>query len=481
MTLQLHDTATRTTAPFTPVREGAVSLYVCGPTTQGGPHLGHLRTFLAFDVLVRWLERSGYEVAHVRNVTDIEDKILAKSAEAGTEWFAWSLRFEREFQDVLDRLGNRRPDYEPRATGHVPEMIELMQRLIERGHAYADGAGSVYFDVASLPTYGALTRQSLEDMQDAGEEMEPGKRDRRDFALWKAAKPSEPATASWDTPFGRGRPGWHLECSAMSRKYLGETFDIHAGGLDLRFPHHENEQAQSHAAGYGFAQRWMHSGMVTVDGLKMGKSLDNFVTAEDALAQHSAAAVRLALVGGHYRATVEYNAAAVQEAETVWERFSATARRAAEQLGENPLAGPDADLRAVDLPEDFVAAMDDDLSVPEALAVIHREQSALNTLLAAPDEAEADEVAGLLGRLRAMLDVLGLDPLGGQWGGRTGADDAEHAALDALIATQLAAREAARAEKDWARADALRDALTAAGIRIEDGRGGARWNLETRD
>lgn len=481
VTLHLHDTATRTTAPFTPVREGAVSLYVCGPTTQGAPHLGHLRTFLSFDVLVRWLERSGYEVAHVRNVTDIDDKILVKSAEAGAEWFAWSLRFEREFQDVLDRIGNRRPTYEPRATGHVPEMIELMQRLIERGHAYADGAGSVYFDVASLPTYGALTRQSLEDMQDAGEEMEPGKRDRRDFALWKAAKATEPETASWDTPFGRGRPGWHLECSAMSRKYLGETFDIHAGGLDLRFPHHENEQAQSHAAGYGFAQRWMHSGMVTVDGLKMGKSLDNFVTAADALGEHPAAAVRLALVGGHYRATIEYNTTAMREAETVWERFSATARRAAEQLEGAPIAAADAELRAVELPEEFVAAMDDDLSVPEALAVIHREQAALNTLLAARGGADGAQVAEGLGRLRAMLDVLGLDPLGEQWGGEAGAAGAEHAALDALISAQLTAREAARAEKDWARADALRDALTAAGIRIEDGQGGARWTLETRD
>src|SRR5699024_3525907 len=206
VTLHLHDTATRTTAPFTPVQPGAVSLYVCGPTTQGDPHLGHLRTFLAFDVLVRWLERSGYEVAHVRNVTDIDDKILVKSAEADAAWWAWSLRFEREFQDTLDRIGNRRPTYEPRATGHVPEMIALMERLIERGHAYADGSGSVYFDVASHPGYGALTRQSLEDMQDAGEEMEPGKRDRHDFALWKAAKPTEPETASWDTPFGRGRP-----------------------------------------------------------------------------------------------------------------------------------------------------------------------------------------------------------------------------------------------------------------------------------
>ncbi|WP_114856001.1 cysteine--tRNA ligase [Brachybacterium sp. YJGR34] len=481
MTLRLHDTATRTTAPLEPVREGAVSLYVCGPTTQGAPHLGHLRTFLAFDVLVRWLERSGHEVTHVRNVTDIEDKILTKSVEAGTAWWAWSLRFEREFQDVLDRIGNRRPTYEPRATGHVPEMIELMQRLIERGHAYADGEGSVYFDVASFPTYGALTRQSLEDMQDAGEEREPGKRDQRDFALWKAAKPAEPETASWDTPFGRGRPGWHLECSAMSRKYLGETFDIHAGGLDLRFPHHENEQAQSHAAGYGFARRWMHAGVLTVDGLKMGKSLDNFVTAARALTEHPTPAVRLALVGGHYRATVEYNATAMREAEVVWERFTATARRAAELLGEDPIAAAEADLAAVELPEDFVAAMDEDLAVPEALAVIHREQSALNSLLAAGGASDGTAVGQGLGRLRAMLDVLGLDPLGAQWGEHSGSAGAEHAALDALITTQLAARAAARAEKDWARADALRDALSAAGIRIEDGQDGARWTLETRD
>lgn len=481
MSLELHDTATRTTAPLIPVREGAVSLYVCGPTTQGAPHLGHLRTFLAFDVLVRWLERSGLQVTHVRNVTDIDDKILVKSAEADADWWAWSLRFEREFQDILDRIGNRRPTYEPRATGHVPEMIELMQLLIERGHAYADGKGSVYFDVASHPTYGSLTRQSPEDMQDAGEEMEPGKRERRDFALWKAAKAEEPATASWDTPFGRGRPGWHLECSAMSRKYLGESFDIHAGGLDLRFPHHENEQAQSHAAGFGFARRWMHSGVLTVDGLKMGKSLDNFVTAARALAEHPTPAVRLALVSGHYRATVEYNATAMGEAERVWERFSATAARAAEMLGEDPITAAEADLGAVALPADFVAAMDDDLAVPEALAVIHREQSALNTLLAARGAADTAEVASALGRLRAMLDVLGLDPLGVQWGQGSDATGAEHAALDALITTQLAARAAARAEKDWSRADELRDALSAAGIRIEDGPDGARWTLETRD
>lgn len=478
VTLHLHDTATRTTAPLIPVREGAVSLYVCGPTTQGAPHLGHLRTFLAFDVLVRWLERSGLDVTHIRNVTDIDDKILVKSAEAGAEWWAWSLRFEREFHDVLDAMGNRRPTYEPRATGHVPEMIAFMQRLIERGHAYADGAGSVYFDVASLPEYGALTRQSLEDMQDAGEQMEPGKRDARDFALWKAAKPEEPATAAWDTPFGRGRPGWHLECSAMALKYLGESFDIHAGGLDLRFPHHENEQAQSRAAGYGFAQRWMHSGVLTVDGLKMGKSLDNFVTAARALGEHPAPAVRLALVGAHYRATVEYNATAMREAETVWERFAATARRAAELLAGAGAAAPEADLRAVELPAEFVAAMDDDLAVPEALAVIHREQAALNSALSAKG-ADAAAVDAGLGRLRAMLDVLGLDPLGAQWAGSDGGSDAEHAALDALVRTQLAARQSARAEKDWARADEIRDALVAAGVQVEDGPDGARWSLAT--
>ncbi|WP_010534243.1 cysteine--tRNA ligase [Brachybacterium squillarum] len=476
MSLHLHDTATRTTAPFTPVREGAVSLYVCGPTTQGAPHLGHLRTFLAVDVLVRWLRRSGYEVTHVRNVTDIDDKILVKSAEAEAAWWAWSLRFERDFQDTLATLGTLRPDYEPRATGHVPEMIAFMERLIERGHAYADGEGSVYFDVASLPDYGSLTRQSLEDMLDAGEEMEPGKRDRRDFALWKAARDTEPETASWDTPFGRGRPGWHLECSAMSLKYLGETFDIHAGGRDLRFPHHENEQAQSHGAGYGFARQWVHSGMLTVDGMKMGKSLDNFVSAADALAAAPAPVVRLALVGGHYRANVEYNDAAVAEAQVVWERFGATVRRAAELVPGEALAQPSADLESVKLPEAFVAAMDDDLAVPEAMAVIHREQAALNTLLAtaAPDPTL---VAAGLGRLRAMLDVLGLDPIGPQWGGDTEDGDAAHTALDALVRTQLDARATARAEKDWARADAIRDALTAAGIRVEDGPDGARWTL----
>jgi cysteinyl-tRNA synthetase len=477
VSLNLFDTASRATAPFRPVREGAVSLYACGPTTQGAPHIGHLRTFLAVDVLVRWLERSGYDVTYVRNVTDIEDKILAKSAENGTPWWAWSYRFEREFHEILEDLGCRAPDYEPRATGHVTEMITFMQRLIERGHAYADGEGSVYFDVHSLPDYGSLTHQALEDMQDAGEEPEPGKRDPRDFALWKAAKPTEPATAAWETPFGRGRPGWHLECSTMAHRYLGETFDIHAGGLDLRFPHHENEQAQSHGAGYDFARTWMHVGVLTVDGQKMGKSLDNFVTGEDALAAHPAPAVRLALLGAHYRATSEYNEASLREAEVVWERFAATVQRAQEQLGQDRVLGQD--LRAVDLPEAFVAAMDDDLSVPEAMAAVHRTQAALNAALAERPAATDEQIDTLLGELRAMLDVLGLDPVA--WVETAGAGDSEHTALDALVQDRLAERAEARAAKDWQRADAIRDALVRAGIRVEDSADGARWTLAPLD
>ncbi|MDO5661738.1 MAG: cysteine--tRNA ligase [Brachybacterium sp.] len=475
MNPRLYDSASRTTTELRPVIDGAVSVYVCGPTTQDGPHLGHVRTLLAFDVLVRWLRRRGLAVTYVRNVTDIDDKILVRSAERGAPWWAWSLRCERQFHDELDALGFLRPDYEPRATGHVPEMIAFMERLIERGHAYAVGDGSVYFDVRSLPEYGSLTRQHLDDMQDDTEEQAPGKRDPRDFALWKSAKADEPASASWDTPFGRGRPGWHLECSAMAKKYLGETFDIHGGGLDLRFPHHENEQAQSHAAGYGFAERWMHAGMLTVEGQKMGKSLANFISVEQALADHPAPVVRLALVGGHYRASVEYNPSTVREASVVWDRFTATLRRAADIAPE--VADADADaLSVVELPEEFTAAMDEDLAVPEALAVIHRTQSTLNTALGST-RGETGDVATLALQLRAMLDVLGLDPFALPWAGGAEDSGAEHTALDGLVRSQLAERAAARAAKDWERADAIRDALAGAGITVEDGRDGARWSL----
>ncbi|MGQ4534929.1 cysteine--tRNA ligase [Dermabacteraceae bacterium P13115] len=468
MTLHLYDSASRANVPFTPLQEGQAAIYVCGPTTQSSPHLGHLRTFLAFDVLVRWLERSGYRVTYVRNVTDIDDKILAKAKENDAEWWAWSLRHELEFGRVMDALGARRPDYEPRATGHVPEMIEFMQRLIERGHAYPDGNGNVYFDVHSFPRYGALTRQDVNAMQDGGD-AEAGKRNPADFALWKSAKADEPETASWPTPWGRGRPGWHLECSAMAKKYLGEAFDIHGGGLDLRFPHHENEQAQSWAAGYGFANLWLHSGLVTVDGMKMGKSLNNFITAEDVLSKHSAAAVRLALVSASYGSTLEFNADSIAEAETVWGRFYATVKRASEMDGVELLT-------AESLPEAFTLAMNDNLNAAGAMAEVHRGITALNAALSGNDAAAVSEK---LAEVRGMLDVFGLDPLHAHWRSTGGGDDTALRALDALVSSQIAQRAEARAAKDWARADAIRDALQNAGIRVEDGANGARWSIES--
>ncbi len=476
MTLRLHDSKTRTVSDFTPLKEGEVSLYVCGPTVQDGPHVGHIRTFLAFDVLVRWLRRSGYRVTYVRNVTDIDDKILARAAEEGEAWWKWSYANERKFGEIMDRLGAVRPDYEPRATGHVTEMIDFMQRLIERGHAYADGEGSVYFDVSSLPDYGSLTNQSIENLVDDAEADSTLKQDPRDFALWKKAKAGEPETAKWSTPFGEGRPGWHLECSAMAKKYVGESFDIHGGGLDLRFPHHENEQAQSYGAGYGFAQRWMHSGMLTVDGMKMGKSLGNFITAEDVLATHSAAAVRLAIVGSHYRTNVEFNETTLAEAETVLARLRGSLTRALEALEQ---AGATDELRepgSGDLPERFTEAMNDDLGVADALAVVHERHGQLNTLLASQN-IEAHEVAKAVNDLRDMLDVFGLDLLGAPWSEEGGANGAEHEALDALIRAQLDERAEARKNKDWASADAIRDRFAAAGIRIEDSAGSSRWSL----
>ncbi|EPH15770.1 cysteine--tRNA ligase [Dermabacter sp. HMSC06F07] len=476
MTLRLHDSKTRTVSDFTPLKDGEVSLYVCGPTVQDGPHVGHIRTFLAFDVLVRWLRRSGYRVTYVRNVTDIDDKILARAAEEGEPWWKWSYANERKFGEIMDRLGAVRPDYEPRATGHVTEMIDFMQRLIERGHAYADGEGSVYFDVSSLPEYGSLTNQSIENMVDDAEAASNLKQDPRDFALWKKAKDGEPTTAKWSTPFGEGRPGWHLECSAMAKKYVGESFDIHGGGLDLRFPHHENEQAQSYGAGYGFAQHWMHSGMLTVDGMKMGKSLGNFITAEDVLAKHSAAAVRLAIVGSHYRTNVEFNETTLAEAETVLSRLEGTLTRALEAVSQQGASEALREVGESELPARFVDAMNDDLSVAEALAVIHERQGELNSLLA-EHTSDAHEIARRVGELRDMLDVLGLDLAGPQWADESSATNAEHDALDALIRAQLEERAEARANKDWASADAIRDRFAAAGIRIEDSAGSSRWSL----
>ncbi|WP_347059264.1 cysteine--tRNA ligase [Blastococcus sp. HT6-30] len=466
MSLRLFDTAARAVRDFAPLRPGEASVYVCGLTVQGPPHVGHVRAALAFDVLRRWLTAQGLDVTYVRNVTDIDDKILAKAAAAGVPWWAWAYENERACTRAYDVLGVLPPTYEPRATGHVPEMVELMARLIQRGHAYAVD-GDVYFDVRSFPEYGALTGQRLSELQPAADtETDERKRDPRDFALWKAAKPGEPETASWPTPWGRGRPGWHLECSAMARRYLGAEFDIHGGGLDLRFPHHENEQAQSRAAGDGFAQYWLHNGWVTLGGEKMSKSLGNTALVDEVVRRVRPVELRYYLVAPHYRSTIEFTDSALEEAGSAYRRIESFVKRAVERVG--------ADAGAPVLCADFSNALDDDLGTPAAVAAIHETVREGNTALADGDDRA---VAGTLGSVRAMLGVLGLDPLDPQWAAAGADDEKLTRAADGLVALALEQRQAARARKDFAAADAIRDQLAALGVTVEDTPSGPRWEL----
>jgi cysteinyl-tRNA synthetase len=440
-------------------------MYVCGLTVQGPPHIGHVRAALAFDILRRWLTVDGLEVTYVRNVTDIDDKILAKAAEHGVPWWAWAYENELACTRAYDVLGVLPPTYEPRATGHVPDMVSLVERLLERGHAYTVD-GDVYFDVRSFPEYGSLTGQKLADLQPAADtETDERKRDPRDFALWKAHKDAEPETAAWVTPWGRGRPGWHLECSAMAERYLGPEFDIHGGGLDLRFPHHENEQAQSHAAGDRFTHYWLHNGWVTLGGEKMSKSMGNTALVDEVVKRVRPVELRYYLVTPHYRSTIEFTDAALDEAATGYRRLESFVRHAAERVGEN--AG------APELAPEFRAAMDDDLGTPAAVAAVHEAVRAGNTALAEGDDAA---VAAALGSVRAMLGVLGLDPLDPQWA-TAGGGDKLSTVTDGLVALALEQRQAARARKDFAAADAIRDQLAALGVAVEDTPRGPRWEL----
>jgi cysteinyl-tRNA synthetase len=461
VTLHLYDTATRSLRPFEPLVPGQASIYVCGATVQSEPHIGHIRSSVNFDILRRWLQHQGMRVTFVRNVTDIDDKILTKAAAAGEPWWAWAMTHERAFTAAYDALNCLPPTYEPRATGHVPEMITLMRRLIDAGHAYpADG--DVYFDVASFPSYGSLSRQRLDEMQpatDAGAGA-GAKRDARDFALWKGAKPGEP---SWPTPWGDGRPGWHLECSAMAGKYCGPTFDIHGGGLDLVFPHHENERAQSVAAGDGFARYWLHNAWVTVSGQKMGKSLGNALLIRLLLQEVRPVELRYYLGSAHYRSMIEYSPAALQEAAAGYRRIESFVRRAAAVVEAAPEAA---------LPEGFAAALDDDLGVPAALAALHAAVGHGNTLLAG---GAGGELAEALGAVRTMAGILGFDPLDPAWG--TAGDEYEPLAA-ALVADLLQERGRARGARDFARADAIRERLTALGVEIEDAPTGTRWSLK---
>lgn len=517
--LNLYDTASHQVSHFVPLKPGEVGIYVCGATVQSSPHIGHIRAAVAFDIVRRWFLKLGYKVTFVRNVTDIDDKILVKAAAAGQRWWARAYYYEREFTEAYNTLGVLPPTVEPRATGHMSDMIDLIQRILDNGHGYvvtdADGkpTGNVYFDVASWPHYGELTHQKQTSEVDEAAavadrmgpsvdatgadkynpvdpaDASPDKHDPRDFALWKAPKDTDPEDARWSTPFGVGRPGWHIECSAMSHRYLGDGFDIHGGGLDLRFPHHENEMAQTRAAGYPSAARWMHSAWVTAKGEKMSKSLGNGLSVPAVLAENSAWVVRYALGGVQYRSMLEWSDQTLAEAQSAYERVSNFIERAGIAVGEQPTRAEVVSVPADDLPADFVAAMNDDINVSGATAAIFTAIRSGNTLLSKladhADSAEAKaEVRTTLLNVRAMLDTLGLDPLAEPWanggaaGGAGEGESSEHDALDALIAEQLQARAEARKAKDFAKADAIRDALNTAGIAIEDGPQGSTWSLQ---
>ena len=515
--LNLYDTASHQVSHFVPLKPGEVGIYVCGATVQSSPHIGHIRAAVAFDIVRRWFLKLGYKVTFVRNVTDIDDKILDKAAAAGQRWWARAYYYEREFTEAYNTLGVLPPTVEPRATGHMSDMIDLIQRILDNGHGYvvtdADGkpTGNVYFDVASWPHYGELTHQKQTSEVDEAAavadrmgpsvdatgadkynpvdpaDASPDKHDPRDFALWKAPKDTDPEDARWSTPFGVGRPGWHIECSAMSHRYLGDGFDIHGGGLDLRFPHHENEMAQTRAAGYPSAARWMHSAWVTANGEKMSKSLGTGLSVPSVLAEHSAWVVRYALGSVQYRSMLEWSDQALVEAQAAYERIMNFIERAGVALGEQPERAEIAGVSADDLPADFVSAMNDDVNVSGATAAIFTAIRNGNTLLSKLDDrADGDaaraEVRSALVAVRAMLDALGLDPLAEPWAGAAGADgngeSREHDVLDALITEQLNARAEARKSRDFAKADAIRDALGAAGIAIEDGPQGSTWSLK---
>ncbi|HEY2766591.1 MAG TPA: cysteine--tRNA ligase [Pseudonocardiaceae bacterium] len=460
MSLHLYDTAARGLREFVPLRPRTASIYVCGATVQGIPHIGHVRSALNYDVLRRWLIATGHDVLLIRNVTDIDDKILAKAAEAGRPWWEWAYLHERAFEDAYTALGCLPPSALPRATGHMTQMVELMQRLIDRGHAYpADG--DVYFAVDSVPDYGSLSGQRIEDVAQ-GESAASGKRDPRDFTLWKGAKPGEP---SWPTPWGPGRPGWHLECSAMATTYLGPEFDIHGGGLDLVFPHHENERAQSRAAGDGFARYWLHNGWVTLSGEKMSKSLGNTLSIPATLRRVRPVELRYYLVGAHYRSAIEYSDGALQEAVAAYRRIESFLRRVQERC-EVPAAGR--------WSTEFAAAMDDDLGTPAAFAAIHGAVREGNVAMDAGDHGAAVAAAG---SVRAMTAVLGLDPLSEQWRATSGSG-AVSLALASLVDRLLADRAEARSRRDFGAADAIRDGLLAAGIAVEDTPDGPLWTVK---
>ena len=453
--LNLYDTKSRTVSKFKPLTAGKVGIYLCGATVQAPPHIGHIRSGVNFDILRRWLIASGFDVTFVRNVTDIDDKILHKAIHEEIPWWQVAMKYERAFTDAYDALNVMPPTYEPRATGHITQMIQLMEKLIENGSAYAPGNGDVYLEVRKLKEYLTLSNQKLDDLLPSEDADLEFKKDPRDFALWKAAKKGEP---SWPTPWGDGRPGWHLECSAMAHAYLGEAFDIHGGGLDLIFPHHENEIAQSNAAGYEFSNIWMHNAWVTTSGEKMSKSLGNSLQVAEILKKVRGIELRWYLGSAHYRSMLEFSFEALAESATSFKRVEAFLSRAESVLGK--------EVEILIAPE-FAAAMNDDLAVPQALAFIAESMRIGNS-----SAEDKKVIAKTAGEIRGALSILGCDPKDAVFASSKSNDPA----MDGLIKLALDQREAARLRKDFATADQIRDQIAALGITVEDTANGPRWS-----
>jgi len=453
--LNLYDTKSRKVSSFKPIKKGEVGIYLCGATVQAPPHIGHIRSGVNFDILRRWLITSGYKVTFIRNVTDIDDKIIHKAGHEEITWWQVAAKYERAFTDAYNKLNVLPPTYEPRATGHITQMIELIEKLISNGSAYAPGNGDVYLEVKQVKDYLSLSNQKLDDLLVADDADLKFKKDPKDFALWKTAKKGEP---SWPTPWGDGRPGWHIECSAMAHAYLGESFDIHGGGLDLIFPHHENEIAQSKAAGFGFANIWMHNAWVTTSGEKMSKSLGNSLQVNEILKKVRGIELRWYLGSAHYRSMLEFSFEALAESATAFKRIEAFLSRAESILGK------EVELLIAD---EFAKAMNDDLAVPQALAFIAESMRIGNS--AAEDKKVIVKTAG---EIRGALSVLGCDPKDAAFAATQSNNDA----IDGLIKLALEQREAARLRKDFAAADQIRDQIASLGITVEDTTNGPRWS-----
>jgi len=453
--LHLYDTKSRKITQFKPIKKGEVGIYLCGATVQAPPHIGHIRSGVNFDILRRWLITSGYKVTFIRNVTDIDDKIIHKAGHEEIPWWQVAAKYERAFTDAYNKLNLLPPTYEPRATGHITQMISLIEKLISNGSAYAPGNGDVYLEVTTVKDYLSLSNQKLEDLLVAEDADLKFKKDPKDFALWKAAKKGEP---SWPTPWGDGRPGWHIECSAMAHAYLGESFDIHGGGLDLIFPHHENEIAQSNAAGFGFANIWMHNAWVTTSGEKMSKSLGNSLQITEVLKKVRGIELRWYLGSAHYRSMLEFSFEALAESATAFKRIEAFLSRAEAILGN------EAEILIAD---EFAKAMNDDLAVPQALAFIAESMRIGNS--AAEDKKVIAKTAG---EIRGALSVLGCDPKDEAFAATQSNNDA----IDGLVKLALEQRQAARLRKDFAAADQIRDQIASLGITVEDTTNGPRWS-----